>query len=251
MPYALVQKSLDQKIDRKMLEEASTVAPSVARGDCARLARELFGIVVDQLPHNEAVALQRALARFGFATEVVPQQDLPLLTPVARRRGIRFQEGSFTAIDGMGREQTLPWDEVQFAAGGFLDLVRLRPANDLEWDQVPAGGGAIHRHVRVIRRQKAAKEREFRLELFLSCPPHRLQFPASSDSLLIFDQDRLRFHQTQGFLRLLQRVGCLLPADCLSLGIRAAVRQEEFTYPSPGAFDEEITWHLFQRLRAA
>ena len=47
--FSLLQESLDQSIDRQSLEDASDAAPSVARADCGRLQRELFGILISRL----------------------------------------------------------------------------------------------------------------------------------------------------------------------------------------------------------
>jgi hypothetical protein len=74
-----LQVSLDQTIDRESLEEASVVVPSVARADCAHLQRDLFGIVVSNLPLEEARAFQAELKRRGFPTDVVADEELPVL----------------------------------------------------------------------------------------------------------------------------------------------------------------------------
>jgi hypothetical protein len=81
MPYALLQLSLDQTIRREDLEEATVLAPSVARADCALIQRELFGIVVRNLEYEEASALQAALRARNFPTEVVEESALPTLPP--------------------------------------------------------------------------------------------------------------------------------------------------------------------------
>lgn len=73
---ALLQRSLDQAISREAMEEASTAAPMIARGDCARLQRELFGIVVRRLDEANARAFQDALRRYGFETDIVPDEEL-------------------------------------------------------------------------------------------------------------------------------------------------------------------------------
>lgn len=249
MLYALVQKTLDQSIDRKALEEASVHAPSVARADCARLSNQLFGVVVTALPHNEAIAFQTALEHFGFSTEVVAQEELPLLTPPKFRRGIRIQGDIFNAIDGLGREDGHSWNEVQFAAGGFIATTKIGSENSFGWNYRLGGRGNVEKTVRVVKRAKDVKEREFRLEFFLSREPWRLQFRAGQETVFRYNDAFLRFRQQEQFLALLQQVAGLLPPGCLSLGVLAATRGESFTYPSIPAFEEEITWHLLQRLR--
>lgn len=253
MPYALVQKSLDQRIDPKSLEEASVHVPSVARGDCPRLGRDLFGVVVTDLPHDEAIAFQTALEHFGFLTEIVPQAELPRLPDAKFRRGIRFEANAFTAVDGLGREDHYPWEEVQFAAGGFLQTVSVKTESRMEWNHHrrrmtnPRTGGGIQ----MSKHEVEVSETEFRLELFLSCEPFRLQFRAGPETLFRLDDAMLRFRQQDRFAALLQRVGEIVPADSQSQGLVAVQRNERFLYPSVPAFEEEITWHLFQRLRQA
>jgi hypothetical protein len=251
MLYALFQKNLNQTIDHKVLEHASVHVPSVARGDCARLARELFGIVVDKLPYEEAVAFQIALAHFGHETDLVSHDQIPTLPDPVRRRGIRFAGPSFTAIDGMGREQHFPWTEVQFAAGGFVDVLKYVHKERLEFDH--SGRGTMHGmplpRLELTRGDEPKRENEFRLELFLSCPPFRLQFPAHRESMLRVDETILRFHQQSLFDDLLVRVARLFDPSCLNQGLHAALRNERMVYPSLRAWDEELTWHLHRSVR--
>ncbi len=77
--YSLLQVSLNQTIDRESLEDASTVVPSIARADCSHLQRDLFGIVVSNLPIDEAKAFQAELKRRGFPTDLVADHELPML----------------------------------------------------------------------------------------------------------------------------------------------------------------------------
>jgi|GEM_PF-1113689 len=250
MNYALLQKNLAQQIDRHVLEEASVHVPSIARGDCARLAREMFGIVANDLPLDEARAFQIALEHFGVPTEVILQSKLPRLPEPTPRRGIEFRGDLLATFDGLGREQVHPWDDVQFAAGGWVNLVRYRNQRFLEWDY--SGGftrGPGTRTVQTSNRPAAVKEEEFRLELFLSVAPYRLRFPLREGALLGVNDARLRFRQEKELLGLLQNVGAALPPGCLNLGSLAALQGNRFTYPSPAAFDEELIWRLFQSTR--
>src|SRR5690625_2834831 len=253
MTFALVQKSLDQSIDRKTLEEASVHVPSVARGDCARLHRELFGIVVDGLPHDEAIAFQIALEHFNFPTEIVPSNAIPALPPATIQRGIRFGENELIALDGLGRENRYPWSEAQFAAGGFLNAVRF--ATDLRVVRNPNAayrGRSYDRTTQAFvidKIEQEVKELKFRFEIFLTCEPYRLQFKAGKDSLFRFENQLLRFHQKEILFQILQRIGKLFPKNRQSLAIQAATENRFFLYPSRSALEEEIVWHLFQQLR--
>lgn len=250
MAYAIVQQTLEQTIDRKLLEEASVHVPSVARADCARIGSQLFGIVVTGLTRDEAIAFQTALEHYDFPTEVIPQENLPLLSPPKFRRGIQFQPHGFVAIDGLGREDGYPWEEVQFAAGGFLDTLQIQTKNELEWNhEYSPSRGRVGSAVHIRQRHEDVKEREFRLEFFLSCEPYRLQFRAGKETVFRFDGAMLRYRQQDQFQAILHRVAGIVPPDSQNLGLLSAGQGQEFTYPSIPAFEEEVVWQLFQRLR--
>lgn len=249
MPYALIQKSLDQRIDRQTLEEISVHVPNVARADCARIHRDLFGVVVTHLPYDQAVAFQTALAHYQFPTDIIPQEDLPTLTPPKFRRGIRFSPGSFTSVDGLGREENYLWEDAQFAAGGFVEARVRKTKNVLEWDYYTGPRSTSGKTVQVRTQEEEGKEKEFRLEIFLSREPYRLQFQAGQETVFRFDNAMLRAHQEDQLEEILRRVGRILPGDCLNQGIQKSLRLERYLYPSSSGFEEEITWHLYHRLR--
>jgi hypothetical protein len=55
MPFALVQMSLDQTIDREALEDAGVASKSIPRPDCAKSQKELFGIVIEPNAFEEEI----------------------------------------------------------------------------------------------------------------------------------------------------------------------------------------------------
>lgn len=254
MSYALIQKSLEQRISIDDLKQASTFVPSVAQADCHRIGRDLFGIVETKLSYDDAVAFQVALEHFRFPTEIVPDADLPRLSDPQIKRGIRFGDGLLTAVDGMGREESFPLAEVQFAGGGFCEAVRVKTERRMDWN--PHRGTSrqtadINPIFIMRKHERETREPEFHFELFLSCAPYRLQFLAHKESLFRYDGTLLRFQQREQFLQILQRLASILPSNFLSLGFLAARKGKAFSYPSKGAIEEEIVWHLYRRLRAA
>lgn len=252
MSFALIQKTLDQKIERQELEAASVVAPSVARGDCARLVRSLFGILVQNIPEEDARALQQELARRNFPTNAVPMADLPLLPEPHRKRGIRFDGQTVTAIDGIGREQTVALHAARFVAGGFLATERSRRVHTTEWDYQPVGPyGLTGRVLTRITEDRPEHNRDFRLELFLSESPFRWQFPLDKEGILRANGSVLRLRNQDELTALLSRIAALFPPGCRNLGTEAAMRGEIFNYPSAGAFEEELVWHLYQALHSS
>ncbi len=250
MSYAVVQKSLNQTIDRRTLEEISTVAPSVARGDCARLARELYGVVVQNIGQDEAVVFARLLTSSGFPAEAVPQHELPLLPEPSRKRGLNWDGARLSVIDGMGREQGFPLEEVRFAAGGFVFRQQYQATWSYEWVARPSlHGGFRMQKVSVKDLDNLVKETVFRFELHLGCEPYRLLFPVDADSMLRVRGTMIRFRQKEELVKLLRDWGNLLGRNCCNLGILAAMEEAPMIYPTAGAFEEELVWRLFQAIR--
>lgn len=250
MSYALVQKSLEQTIDRRDLEEASVHVPSVARGDCARLHRNLFGIVVTGLSRDEAIAFQVALEYFHFPTEIVADAEIPRLPDPVVRRGIRFETAELIALDGLGRESPYPWREMQFATGGFVETSKVKHDRMLIRNPYYNSGARIPGPMFVVgKRETEAPTLQFRLELYFPREPYRLQFRADKNALFRCDDALLRFRELKSFAIILRRIAQLLPQERLGLGIRAAQKGRDFLYPNPSCLEEEVIWHILQRQR--
>lgn len=88
--FSLIQTSLTQTIERIELEAASGVVASLARPDCAKLQRELYGIVVSGLAYPEALAFQAQLKQRNFPTLVVADSDVPALHESFKVRRLRY-----------------------------------------------------------------------------------------------------------------------------------------------------------------
>ncbi|MCG3148512.1 MAG: hypothetical protein PCFJNLEI_01956 [Verrucomicrobiae bacterium] len=248
MTYALLQQSLDQTISRSDLEEASMVAPRVARADCALLQRELFGIVVGKLPHAEASALQAALRARNFSTDIVAESALPVL-PVARGApALKVSPAGVTVVDLYGREQLLAPDQYVFAAAGRVKRLRNVPAREMEWTVQPGPRGSVSRKVEMVKASRLADVLEFRIELFLTGEPYRLQWVLDGESTLRADDVVLQLKHGVQLNHLLARIAALLPVERVNQGIQRAIAGEEFVYPSVRAFEEEIIWRFYRLL---
>ena len=162
--FSLLQISLDQVIDRRALEDASM---AVARADCARLQRELFGIVVSGLPHPEALAFHAELARRDFPAEVVADRDLPVLHESFQIQRIERRGEVLVLTDSMGRERVRPLTDLVFLAGGFFNRIEFKT----EWHQhldfrgADGRGGGMPKLV-TEREFREENELRFRLDLF-------------------------------------------------------------------------------------
>ncbi|MES2476748.1 MAG: hypothetical protein V4640_13270 [Verrucomicrobiota bacterium] len=238
--FSLLQESLTAKISREALEEASTGVRSVARADCARMSRDLFGIVVSGLPLDEANAFQAALKSHGFATHVVADAEIPLLHEAFTIQRIALAENALIITDAMGRETHRPLDELVFLAGGFLTREKvasklvLQAPDAWERDSFP-----VPRHE---SRRVTEDFSEFRLDFFFSTAMHRLRATVSTEAMMFFRDRPVRPRDTALLLGAMMDLRELLPPDRISEGLKQP--DTKTYYPSLQSYEEEIRWHF-------
>jgi len=250
MMYALLQERLDQTISRQAMEEASVAAPAVARADCARLQRELFGIVVRKLEMPDALKFQAALRMRGFPTELVEDAKLLELMPAQRGQALRLEPDAVVLVDTMyQREQRFPREWIVFAAGGFLKDLKRQPHRKMEWDIRPGPQGSVQRNVVMATEYEYEKTPAFRLELFLAREPFRLRWALDEQNLIRINNQPVRLRDRARLLELLKSPAGYMAADRVNQGIRWAVAGVEWVYPSESAFEEEIIWSFYQLKR--
>jgi hypothetical protein len=238
--FSLLQKSLASRISREALEEASTGVRSVARADCAAISRDLFGIVVSGLPHDEAIAFQAALARHDFATSVVADAELPMLHEAFTIQRIAISETELTFTDTMGRESARPLTELVFVAGGFLTrekvvskvMLKARDAWEKDSINIP--------RLETLRTSEDVPE--FRLDFFFASAPHRLRATVSSETMMFFHGRPLRLRDTALLLGAMMDLRELLPPDRIAEGLKQPDTQGY--YPTLRSYEEEIRWHF-------
>jgi hypothetical protein len=244
--FSLLQVSLDQVIDRRSLEDASVVIPSVARADCARLQRELFGIVVSGLPHEEALAFQAELARRGFPTEVVADGELPVLHESFQIQRIERRGEVLVLTDSMGRERPRPLTDLVFLAGGFLNSIEFKT----EWHQHLDFGGVNGRGgmPMLVTEREFREENElwFRLDFFFWSGPNRLHAAVGKDNVIFHQGNPLRLKNDAALRELLVAMASLLPAERVNSCLREPGIMR--VYPNLQCYEEEIRWH-FRRLK--
>jgi len=246
MPYALLQRSLDQTIDRESLEDAAATSHSIPRPDCAHLQKELFGIVVDNLDHDRALALQRELLGRNFPTDVVDQAQLPALNqPDSPGQSFQIKPQAFVAADLYGSEVEYPWDQFVFAAAGYILRLRERPF------QTHVEQSQMSRKIAVVSEYQVQHVPEFRFDLFFAMEPYRLQWIWDSDSIIRVNQEPIRLREHDKLVLVLRQLVGFLPAERLNSGVRKLNDGKYFVYPSVHAFEEEIIWSFYQLMRSA
>lgn len=244
--YSLLQVSLDQTIDRAMLEDASDVVKSVARADCAHIQRDLFGIVVSNLPLDEAQAFQAELKRREFPTDVVADDDLPVLHEPFTIQRIALKKEALVFTDTMGREQLRPIGDLVFVAGGFMTQSRLKSVLVMEANS-PERPKELHHLARLEQRHRFLDVPEFRLDFFFWSSPNRLRASVSAESMMFFHDRPLRLRDTVLLLGAMLDLQELLPPERLSSGLKRTDTKN--AYPSLRSYEEEIRWH-FHRLKS-
>jgi len=250
--YAVLQTSLEQSIDRETLEEAIMATEGLAKPDCARLQKELFGIVTRGLSQDDALALQAALQARNIATEVVDESVLPVLPLPRRVRALKFVETGIGLVDLYDHETSYEWQHIVFAAGG--GLLHLRSIQEQKLKDIYMPGGynlSTNTRPAIITAHHYDNLPEFRLELFLPVESPRVQWVLTKDSIIIVDDSHLRLRDGAELAQLLSRLGGALALEQVNTGMKKVMAGEEFVYPSVHAFEEEIIWSLYQLMRGS
>ncbi len=238
--FSLLQLSLDQKIDRRELEDASRAVTSVSRQDCAMLHRQLFGIVVWNLPENEALAFQAELARRDFPTLMVPDSELPLLPESFQIQGIELDGENLIFTDSIGRSRIRPVAELEFLAAGVVSRLHFKSA----WNQHLDFGIESTGTARLVTEHELYEESEmeFRLDFFFSSSPKRQHASACAVSTICYQDKLLRLPDTDGLRELATDMAKLLPEERLSSYFRNPGSHP--SYRTLRNYQNEIRWHL-------
>jgi hypothetical protein len=247
--YAVLQTSLDQPITREALEAAVMATQTLAKPDCVRLQRELFGFVAEKLSQDDALGLQAALRARNFSTEVVDESELPVLPPPKHGKAIKLLETGVTLIDMYEHEEFYAKEQIVFAAGGRVLHLKDVPYQNMEWVITTGPRGSVHRGVEMVTEHRLDNVPEFRLELFCLAETTRLQWVVTKDALLRVNGAILKLRDHDQLDGALATLGSLLPPDRVNLGIKKAAAGENFLYPSVHAFEEEIIWSLYRMAR--
>jgi hypothetical protein len=243
--FSLLQTSLDQTIDRQSIEQASSVARSIVRADCARMQRELFGILVSRLERAEVLAFQIALARFGFPTEVVADSELPVLQESFQIQRIEQRGELLVLTDSMGRERARPLPDLVFLSAGFFNRIEFKTV----WHQHLDFGRGVHHgkgmpQMVIDREFREETELHFRIDFFFQSEPHRLHAILGPETAIFHQGKPLRLKDRTGLEELMTAMASLLPPDRLNSWLYEPNNGR--VYPNLQCYEEEIRWHFHQ-----
>jgi hypothetical protein len=238
--FSLLQLSLDQTIDRRDFEDASLAVTSVSRLDCAMLHRQLYGIVISNLPEDEALAFQAELSQRDFPTLMVPDEELPLLPDSFHIQRIELKEDDLVFTDSLGHSRTRPLAELEFLAAGMVSRLRFKS----EWNQHLDSGIEMTGAAKLVTEHELYEESEmeFRLDFFFSTSPERQHASASAESTIHYGDTILRLRDMKGLCELATAMADLLPAEQLNSFFR-----DPESHPSSRTlrnYQNEIRWYL-------
>jgi hypothetical protein len=238
--FSLLQLSLDQKIERRDMEEASRTVTSLSRQDCAMLHRRLYGIVVSNLPEDEAMAFQASLSQRDFPTVLVADRMLPLLQDSFHVQRITLEERDLVFTDSIGRSRIRPLASLEFIAAGLVSRLHFKSA----WNQHLDSGIESTGSARLVTEHELYEESEmeFRLDFFFGTAPHRQHAAASADSTIYYQETPLRCGDTEGLLKLTEAMAKLLPCERLSSYFHNP--ESHPSYRTLRDYQNEIRWCL-------
>ena len=119
--FALLQRSLEIP-GVEQLKRAFRSVKGLTQTDAHTLAKDAFGILVNNLSPTDAMTLRGALGAEGVETAVVLQTDLPQLPQVKFVHQMDCLPNTLVVHDAIGRELPVPWEQIMLIAAGRVRL---------------------------------------------------------------------------------------------------------------------------------
>lgn len=254
MPYAVVQKNLELP-DIERLKAAFRGVPGLTEVDAYTVGKDAFGILVKGFTRENASRLVAALQAQGIETEVLEESALPKLPQGPNTTRVDCNPDGLVVYDALNRPVRIDWQNVVLIAAGRVPLTeftRIRTETPSTSFDPGSFGRRSYRGPRMDVQFETKEERgeHLLLEIILRGTPGRYGIDAGNSAHLLF-----RYLGERKTPDLLMNF-TLLVQDLLHLAPHAAINQgayyfregaaEPFTYPSKGAFYEEMVWLLWK-----
>jgi len=245
MAYAIVQKELVVP-ELEQLKRAFRVSPRLTNLDAQTVANDAYGILLRDLPVDEASALREALLKEGVATELVEEAKLPAIPPAKIARQAEFLPTHLTLYDSLKRASEILWSDIILIASGYVRVREVRKQRTVLDEPSLVGAGVA---VDLAASAESHEEQHYHLllDIFLNAGNSRYSITADG---FAFDHlgARLSDDLAVNFVFLIQDLVAQAPQAGLNRGaFKASQRPPElFPYPSKAAFHEEITWMLWR-----
>jgi hypothetical protein len=258
--FALLQRRLEIP-DVEKLKRAFRSVKGLTETDAHTLAKDAFGILVNNLSPTDAMTLQGQLAAEGVETAVVLESELPQLPPAKFVHQMDCLPDGLVVHDAIGREFPVKWDQIMLVAAGRVRLTvfeqqRVTPSQsparsalDSWWPVGPRYRSASQPAPDYVSRESQVPT--LLLEVLLARAVMRFQIEGDRFRFQYLG-DRKRPDVAENFTLLVRDVMQFAPQAIMNRGA-LFLRENtstDFEYPSKHAFHEEITWILWQMTNA-
>jgi hypothetical protein len=242
MNFAVLQKTLDIPPVEK-IEQALLGLEGFTRIDAHTFANDAYGILVKNLPAEQAILFSQRLREQGIETTVVAQIDLPTLPQSKFVHQLDCAPEGLTIFDPIGRSFLLEWKYVMMIVAGCVRMTDFECLEKTVWTSNQNRGGQRRQtEYRNIEKQN----QHLLLEVVVSGGV--LRYSASAEKLRFgYLGERRTNSLPQNFSLLIQDLAAFAPNAVLNRGA-FFLKQDGtlFSYPSKNAFFEEITWLLWK-----
>ncbi len=258
--FAILQRSLEIP-DAEKLKRAFRSVHGLTDSDAYTLAKDAFGILVNNLSPTDAITLQGALRAEGVETAVVLQHDLPQLPPTKFVHQMDCLPDALVVHDAIGREFPVSWDQIMLIAAGSVrltvfeqqrvtpDQTPLQAPLDSWWPVGPRGRSASQPAPEYVTRE--CQVPKLLLEVLPARAAMRLQIEGERFRFNYLG-DRKQPELAENFALLVRDVMKFAPQAMVNRGAYCLRENASgiFEYPSKHAFHEETAWMLWQMANA-
>jgi hypothetical protein len=248
--FAVMQTSLDiPPVDA--LQRAFRHVPFLIASDAHTIARDAFGILLNNQSYENAMLVHTALAGEGIQTDVIPQASVPAMPPTKFVKRIQLGDDGLTIFDPVGRSFVIQWGHfVLISAGAVKSLEPQVRSRRVEYDYDSDQMGSIFGMKKETEPLSPAKDK-LQMDLILSRGVAR--YTLEADPVLLghaLGQPPGR-ELTAPFAQLAAQISARCPHAWLNRGATSLRDHGEvLLYPSRNAYQEEIIWLLWQMRRA-
>jgi hypothetical protein len=244
--FAVLQKEAANP-SADQLKRAFRSFRNLTDADAVRLAAESRGILMRNLGHDAARALQSALFAEGLQTALVAEDDLPRLPEARLLHRIELSPKELKVHDLLGRSEPIEWPRFGLVAAAAVQHVGITSAHS-ERSTIrlsPLTGVRVKTTAETVHRLQS--DTQLWLELLLDNGAVRLQVHADEFPFgyLI---ERPEWQTLDKFLWLLRQICTLAPGAVLNAGAQQAVQTNDIpVYRNRQSLTDEIIWLLWHR----
>lgn len=251
MTYAVVQATLE-KPTLTQLRDGLRAALAAAGdfpytpADAGPVRRDAFGILLEGLTVGQARLGQRELARVGYATHIVDEQQLLDLPPTQTRRVVEPNPDGLLLRDPLDRPEIIGYDHVVLVAAGMVGDQRFAR----ERRRVPGTGNERSPAIYLLNVTETT-DYEQRLDMLFDCPPWRIRAYGHRLTYACLGAEVTNRAEIN-FMHLVRRLGQHLAPGILTRGAAAVAHLDDTVavYPTARAFEEELIWHYWYAVHA-